>query len=185
MIKFALQKMRAAYLINTFKQKDDTLITIFCIFIFGVFFGNMASSSLFADSVGSSHSLECVEINVFCLLLVVLFSTSYLGCIFIPILLCLRAFIFSAVFSSVYSFSSSGGIWNAVVAEAFPMALFLPALLLIADDCIKYSSSLFKLRFGQTGGVRKTSFFRHLFFCIASLALGYLYDLYLMPLMLV
>ncbi len=184
MMKISLRKIRSDFERRGSEIAGDRLFILFLLFVFGMFLGSMASSGLF---VGLSLSFDIagnVSINSLFFLLLIFFSTSYLGCFLIPALVAIRGFLFSAIFSSVYSFSLSSAFLTALFSEALPTLIFLPCFFLVSEDCICHSRMLIQLRFRRIYAEKTVPFFRHVLLGFTILIVDYFYCIYIMPILL-
>ncbi len=184
MMKSALRKIHSDLGQKCAALANDSLLMWFLFFIFGMFLGHMASSSLFVGSGFAFFSSGSLLFNIVFLVLLLFLSTSFLGFVLIPVLFILRAFIFSALFSSVYAFSSSPAFLSSVLSEGIPALICLPCFFIIADDCFRLSRKLLRYRVGHGFSGGRTHLFQHFLYALLFLLTDYFYCIYIMPLLL-
>lgn len=180
---FSIRKLKRGLDTNDARIINDRVFSWFLLFIFGlvcgcVVFGRIDTEALtFID--GASRA--CVDAAFFVLLL--LFSTSYLGSIFIPLTVFARALLLAACVSASYSLAEGGGILMAVYAAALPTLIVLPSFFIAADDCARLSGQLFELRFSCSRSGGKIPVCRHLLLVLLFLIIDFIYCIYIMPLL--
>ena len=159
-------------------KAKNLYLSIFLCFIFGMFFGNMASSPLFQGIPYSDHSFR-LWFDIGAIILTIFLSTSYLGFILTPAVIFLRGFIFSAVLSSSL-FAVNSGLLSFIVGETICAALFMPCYFVLASKSI---SSSYKLNLGRSYGFVKDDFtlIKYIVYCIPLCAAEILYCKFLMP----
>ncbi len=168
---------------NKIQCSPNGLFLYFSVFSLGVFWGSMASSQMFSVYSLSHSGFDKANLSLLFFVLALIFSTSYLGFIFIPLILFIRGFLFSAFLSSVYVFSYDNGFVSALVYEALPALICLPCFLLIANDCVLLSRKLFHVgSFHCNYG--RVPILRHILISIVCLLIDYIYCIYIMPLLL-
>ncbi len=179
MMKYHLRKIVHAVSVKNRERINDRYIVLFSLFLFGLFFGCMASSTVFSENF--SHLSNRGLVFDFCLVAALLFfSTSFLGCFLTPIVLVIKGFIFAAVLSSIY-LSDSGGLIYALLGEAVPAILFIPCFFIIASDSALLSSRLLHFR-TRHSEFQKSRIIRHILCCAPFLIFEFVYCIYLLPL---
>ncbi len=87
---------------------------------------------------------------------VLAFSSSFLGCLFIPMIFFFSGWMLAAQMKEIAS--SGGADFLSLLRFSFPVFLFLSALFLIGEESLEASAELFRLiRFPVRGGFRGVS----------------------------
>ncbi len=166
----------SVFSIDGFLFRDGRMPTIFLLLLFGLFIGSMASSYFFSGFLLSKAIYKSLLDTLF-IIIVLLFSTSLIGFILIPLLVVAWGFIFSVLLSSACYFSD--GFILALVREALPSLFFLPCLFVLADDSLQLSFSLLKR---SAHRCYPRHFFSHVLLCLIPLIAEFLYCSYVVPL---
>ena len=149
---------------------QDRLFLCLILFIFGSFFGSMASASALYEYRFSIGGTERALFESLFFLLLLVFSTSFLGVAAVPALLILKGFVSSACIASFFVFSG-GNFVGAILLEAVPVFILMPVFFLLADDCIGLSSRLLELRFGIGRYHGGHKIYLHIFLCVLFISL--------------
>ena len=158
---------------------EDRLPYIFATFVFGMFLGSMASSKFFVELFPAEWYGRLL-LDLAFLVLLLFFSTSYLGVFLVPFTVAARGFVLSALFSSLCFFSESGGVWRAFLSEIVPSFFYLPCFAVIADECISLSAGLRRRSFCGTRE-KRGSIIKVLIFSIPLLLAEFFFCSYLLP----
>lgn len=146
--------------------------------LLGYFVGDLSSYSP-AGFVTDFPSEGFGSAWVFFLLLMV-FSTSYLGLFFIPCLFFVRGYMFSCSVAVLWNSMGTDGMLLALLSSAVPLCFSLPAYLLVGDRCFAYSRHLARLRFSG-GGLSPEFPLRHLLLMVFVILLDFFYCAALLP----
>ena len=183
MMNFSFGKLKANCCSSAPVSREDRLLALFIIYVFGVFFGCMACSLFFHEQWLLVNPFRRLIGEASFLLALLFFSTSYLGIIFVPAIVASRGFLFSAFLSSAYAFTESSAFFTALICEAVPSLIAAPCFLLLADDCLNLSGNLLFLRIGSLSHIRRSAFLSHLALCVLFLVIDFLYCFYVIPLL--
>jgi len=143
-----------------------------------VFFGSMAYGDLFYNFRNNISTFDRAAFEIIFLFFSLLLSTSYLGILFIPVLVFVKVFLMSAFIASLFLFS--GSLSDCLIMEAVPAFILLPCWLVFSDDCALLSSQLFSLRF-SLGHCRSVLRFKNCFVCVIFILIELFYCLYIIP----
>lgn len=182
MMNFALQKLRYRLDDDT-RFTDDRMFSWFLVFIFGLICGCLFFDRFDFCSTLYLNGMNIAVLDAVFVVLLLLFSTSYLGSLFIPALVSSRAFLLAASVSALYSYFDSGDIIIAIYSFAIPSLIVLPCFFVFSDDCARLSRELFDLRFNCGRSAQRILFFKHFFLLVLILLFDFIYCIYFMPLL--
>lgn len=164
-------RLSAALAMPKAERVDDVSLGLLFTFSVGVIAGYFLHSlsftqdfGLFRDG-GDVQRAACVlAFTVLAGLLILLsFSTSYLGLVLVPVFMFAAGFLVSAVLASLYEERSYRGLLVSAYTIALPLCGALPGFVLLGRDCLCASRDLMELRFtGICSGREQLSMFRRL-----------------------
>lgn len=179
----ALRKINSVLSRGRCEPDDRVERALLFSFVIGVFFGFFVGlcsgpAGLELASPGGSDRLGSAWL-FFALLLI--FSTSYLGLVLIPLLLFVRGCIFSCSVAVLWLSMGASGILISLLGSALPLCFLLPCYLKVGEDCFLLSRKLARLRIdGHYGGAAAFPV-RHFLALLLMIVLDSVYSSYIFP----
>ncbi len=160
-------------------EHTSALMAVFALgVVLGYFVGELSAyspsgfvSDFPSESFGSAWAF---------FLLLMIFSTSYLGPFFIPCLFFLRGYLFSCSVAVLWNSMGTDGMLLALLSSAVPLCFSLPAYLVVGGVCFSFSRHLARLRFSG-GGLGPEFPLRHLLLMVFVILLDFSYSAFLLP----
>lgn len=179
----ALRKISSVLSYGRAEPADRVERVLLLAFVFGVLFGFFVGvysgpAGLEPASAGGSDSLGSAWL-FFALLLI--FSTSYLGLVLIPLLIFVRGCIFSCSVAVLWLSMDTIGILISLLGSALPLCSLLPCYIRVGGDCFLLSRKLACLRMdGHYAGAAAFPL-RHFLVLLLMIVLDSFYSSYVLP----
>lgn len=181
-----LRKIKPALSDTGICRREGALTALLAAFIFGLVFGSLVG--VFSDVGATVFDVSIWESGfadawIFFLLLL-LFSTTYLGVALIPVLMFVRGTVFSCSAAVLYKSLGVDGLVLGLIGSAVPMCFLLPVYLLVGSDCFGLSMRLARLQLGRGGYCGALFPPGHFFVMLAMIFFDALYSVYFAPVLL-
>lgn len=166
-------KIRNGLAFKAFDSRGSRIFIWFLFLLLGVLLGSVFDCPVFYENL-SFHRVFYIDLLFFVLPLIL--STSYLGCILIPLSFVLRGFLLFVGISS----HSAVVLLDLFFAEVIPVMLTLPFYFLLADDCRIYSERLLELRFSVGRSIGRPQVLIHAALYLLFVFIDFIYCEYLL-----
>lgn len=181
MKKMFLRRMRPALSIGGQSFCGGTARLLLLAFVLGVVFGSLVgicSGTIGYESGGESGYMSRAWLFF---LLLLIFSTSYLGVVLIPALMFFRGYLFSCSVAVLWSALGLDGLWLSALSSALPLCFLLPCYLVVGGDCFHLALRLGRIRLGRACYVGELFPARHLLALLFMILCDWGYSALLLP----
>lgn len=185
MTGFALRKINSALFERGGRTPSAAHAGLLAGFVLGLVFGFLVGLSSGKGSLvpGTGITGGALGSAWMFFLLLLIFSTSYLGLVLIPALMFVRGAVFSCSISVLYLSLGTDGLLLGLLGSALPMCILLPVYILVGEDCFRLSRRLSQLHIGR--GAYCGTFFplRHFLLMLLAILAEGAYSAYFMPML--
>lgn len=171
------------------ERKLHLLLFSLCFFAGGLLGASLGSDSPWLLSLADGYlfknpqNFSAALAILWCLrfqILAFILGTSYLGTVFIPLLIVFRSFLLSCASSTIISSYPQNGVIMALIVVALPALVSIPCFWVISSEAFSSSLSLVRLASGNffKSNVNRCKYF---LICLPIMALGVILEIKIVP----